>query len=188
MASTTPKSPIKTYKKTCTFRSGPSKDHSDADTASVDTVTSQPHNGEHLGPVATQCTAKRKVMDAPPKVGPPGAKRKVCIVGSTPSTSRSTRVFVEMTERQVSRPVTDSHSLPAKTVHHAESPTPSSHSSPEKTAHCAEPPLPASNINLSSDDGPLSPSYLSDTPSQLLEEVQKYTPAELLKEARVLAL
>ncbi|KAF9506305.1 hypothetical protein BS47DRAFT_1367453 [Hydnum rufescens UP504] len=78
--------------------------------------------------------------------------------------------------------------LPAKTVHHAESPTPSSHSSPEKTAHCAEPPLPASNINLSSDDGPLSPLYLSDTPSQLLEEVQKYTPAELLKEAWVLAL
>ncbi|KAF9505726.1 hypothetical protein BS47DRAFT_1400155 [Hydnum rufescens UP504] len=100
-----------------------------------------------------------------PKVGPPGAKRKVCIVGSTPSTSRSTQ-----------------------TVHHAESPTPSSHSSPEKTAHCAEPPLPASNINLSSDYGPLSPSYLSDTPSQLLEEVQKYTPAELLKEAQALAL
>ncbi|KAF9507588.1 hypothetical protein BS47DRAFT_1366576 [Hydnum rufescens UP504] len=161
MASTTPKSPIKTYKKTRTFRSGPSKDHSDADVASVDTVTSQPHNGEHLSPVATQCAAKRKVMDAPPKVGPPGAKRK---------------------------PVTDSHSSPAKTVHHAESPTPSSHSSPEKTAHCAEPPLPASNINLSSDDGPLSPSYLSDTPSQLLEEVQKYMPAELLKEAQALAL
>ncbi|KAF9504496.1 hypothetical protein BS47DRAFT_1368742 [Hydnum rufescens UP504] len=113
MASTTPKSPIKTYKKTHTFRSGPSKDHSDADTASVDTVTSQPHNGEHLGPVATQRAAKRKVMDAPPKVGPPGAKRKVCIVGSTPSTSWST---------------------------------------------------------------------------QLLEEVQKYTPAELLKEAQALAL
>ncbi|KAF9510382.1 hypothetical protein BS47DRAFT_1364585 [Hydnum rufescens UP504] len=73
MASTTPKSPIKTYKKTHTFRSGPSKDHSDADTASVDTVTSQPHNGEHLGPVATQHAAKCKVMDAPPKVGPPGA-------------------------------------------------------------------------------------------------------------------
>ncbi|KAF9516800.1 hypothetical protein BS47DRAFT_1360030 [Hydnum rufescens UP504] len=156
--------------------SGPSKDHSDADTASVDTVTSQPHNGEHLSPVATQRAAKRKVMDAPPKVGPPGAKRKVHIVGSTPSTSQSTQ------------PITDSHSSPAKTVHHAESPTPSSHSSPEKTAHCAEPPLPASNINLSSDDGPLSPSYLSDTPSQLLEEVQKYTPAELLKEAQVLAL
>jgi hypothetical protein len=91
----------------------------------------------------------------------------------------------------------------------AVAPLPSALSNPETIQHAEspasfranEPAISASNdaatirprsksnsiIVLSSSDDDF-PSHLSDTPSQLLEEVRKYKPDELLEEARTLAL
>jgi hypothetical protein len=144
------------------------------------------------------------------KAGPPGGKKKKArIIASAPSTSSSTQVFVELTRRRatIADPIArSSHSRLSspKAQQHAESPSMLDINAPGISASkptiisknteriegptTVQPPLKSDMIiSLSSDDD-VPPSHLSDTPSQLLEEVKKHTPAELLKEARMLAL